>query len=255
MKKSILFAALAAITLSASSCYVRINDTSSLFKFNGSTLEASDNVVSEDRALLPFDEIILKDSFDAEFIESDSSPYATVTTSDNLMAYVKTKVEDGVLLLEFGNDSITSYHGSVHISVYGKNLKEISIIGSGDFSAERITSTDDLSVSIAGSGDVALGKVQCEDYECSIAGSGEMVSERLNAESASLSIAGSGDISARNVYVKDIKVSISGSGSATLAGEAEVARYEIAGSGDVYVRGFKAASTSSRISGSGEVHE
>lgn len=86
----------------------------------------------------------------------------------------------------------------------------------------------------------------------SIAGSGNLAIDRVEAETFKGSIAGSGDLTLGAVTTRTLRLSIAGSGDITAAGITGAARIEIAGSGGVDGAKLAASSADISIAGSGD---
>ena len=107
------------------------------------------------------------------------------------------------------------------------------------------------SISLAGSGDVRVDRIEGERFAGSIAGSGELTIAALQVDAADFSIAGSGDVAASGT-ARRTEVSILGSGDVRASGlRSEAAQVSIAGSGDVDLTVDGQAAVS--IMGSGDV--
>lgn len=105
--------------------------------------------------------------------------------------------------------------------------------------------------SVAGSGDMAIDRVEGASFVASSAGSGSITIAAIAADAVSFDIAGSGNIEAAG-KAKSIKAEIAGSGSIAAAKlSASNADISIAGSGDVKVDVNGDAKVS--IVGSGDV--
>ncbi|WP_066777575.1 head GIN domain-containing protein [Sphingomonas sp. CCH5-D11] len=86
-----------------------------------------------------------------------------------------------------------------------------------------------------------------------LAGSGDIAVDRIEGAKFDGSIAGSGTLDLGRVGVDQLELSIAGSGSAKAAGEADALAVNIAGSGDVEAAGLRAASADVNIAGAGNV--
>jgi len=105
--------------------------------------------------------------------------------------------------------------------------------------------------SIAGSGDMAIDRIEGQSFDGSSAGAGNLDIAAINVEKASLSIAGAGDINLKG-NAKTLTVDIAGSGSIDAPGlTAQGAEISIAGSGDV--RAVVKGGASVSMIGSGDV--
>jgi hypothetical protein len=108
-----------------------------------------------------------------------------------------------------------------------------------------------VAADIAGSGNMAVDRVEGQSFDGSSAGSGNLAIAALSVPRAKLSIAGSGDIAAKG-SVDRLTVDVAGSGNVAASGlTARGASVSIAGSGDVRADVTGAADVS--MVGSGNV--
>ncbi|MCP3734156.1 DUF2807 domain-containing protein [Sphingomonas sp. RP10(2022)] len=104
---------------------------------------------------------------------------------------------------------------------------------------------------IAGSGTMAVDRIEGGAFEGNIAGSGDLNIAALGVDEAKVSIAGSGNVRAGGA-VKRLEVNVAGSGSLDAAGlRAERAEVSVAGSGDV--RAAVTGEAKVELMGSGDV--
>ena len=124
--------------------------------------------------------------------------------------------------------------GSATIRVTMPALDEVTVAGSGDVTADRL-SGDSVDVTVAGSGNVRFAAVEVRKLEMTIAGSGK-VEASGTVEEIEATIAGSGDIVAPALTATRAEISIAGSGNIAMAvtGNAEVSTI---GSGNVTLTG------------------
>ena len=162
------------------------------------------------------------------------------------------RVEDGTLKIgtKKGSWSVGWTNRArtiIHVTVPA--LRGVSVAGSGDIRVDRVQG-EAFEASVAGSGDIELAQLQVGSANFSVAGSGN-IKARGTAQQASASVAGSGDIDAGALQSRTATASVMGSGDVRLAAT-ETANISIMGSGDVYVSGPARCSINKR--GSGEVH-
>ncbi|ANP46976.1 GIN domain-containing protein [Candidatus Viadribacter manganicus] len=124
---------------------------------------------------------------------------------------------------------------------------EIAISGSQDV---RMYEAGQVSVAIAGSGDVVLGAVH-NGLTLSVAGSGDVTAANVDGPT-SIAIQGSGDVNIRDGHATSLSVVIAGGGDVTHGGAAETLDAVILGGGDVRVRRVDGEITR-RVLGGGEV--
>lgn len=157
-------------------------------------------------------------------------------------------VKDGTIIIGrqkekiWGND-----RKGVTITVTAPRLAEVSLAGSGDFTADRMEGTE-VSLESAGSGSISVAAVTAKTLESELAGSGN-VTLGGKVDRAEYSIAGSGNIDAVKLASTDAEVSIAGSGEVSLTATGKVDA-SIAGSGNVTVAGGAKCTSSTMGSGS-----
>lgn len=232
MKRIIIVAAYVLAALSAESCLVRINEKVIRSEMHD-VVKANGDLVTQTRRLDGDVRVYqLLGSNDFVFVQHDTEPYLEITAYENIMPYLNTELsEDGRLTCRFTSTSNIST-GYVKIVLYAPDLEEVNLVGSGDCLIEGLVRQGDFSVSVAGSGDIHLKGLECDNLKVGIAGSGD----------AEIGVVAQGSVEA----------SIAGSGDIRLIGSADRASFSVAGSGDIDARGLKIAngvSTSSKGSG------
>ena len=152
---------------------------------------------------------------------------------------------DGLSWDDFG------HHDGKHVKIYVTlpHLAEASIAGSGDMAIDKVEGAK-FAGSSAGSGNMMVAALAVDDADLSIAGSGDMTIKG-SAKQLGIDIAGSGSVDGTGLKAQGAKVSIAGSGDARadVTGPATVS---VMGSGDVDLGSGAKCSTSKM--GSGDVH-
>jgi Putative auto-transporter adhesin, head GIN domain len=138
---------------------------------------------------------------------------------------------------------------SVTVTITAPALTTASLIGSGDFTADRMAG-DEVSVKIAGSGSLTVADVAAKKLESQITGSGDAVISG-KVDIADFNVLGSGSIDAAKLIATNAEVSIAGSGDVSINATGKV-EAKVAGSGDINVAG--GAKCSSKSMGSGSVN-
>ena len=140
-------------------------------------------------------------------------------------------------------------HGKVELTVVVPALQAATLAGSGVIAIDKVQG-DRFDGQIAGSGDLKLGAVDVGLLKIGIAGSGDANAGNGKARNAEYEIAGSGGVDGGGVAVEDLKISIAGSGDVK-ANATKTADVDIMGSGDVDLTGGAKCSVSK--AGSGDV--
>jgi len=175
-----------------------------------------------------------------------------VEAQENIHDVLHVNVSGKKLKVETQKGKCIGKAKTVSVWITTPTLDAIAVAGSGDVEVKSSLESDNLDLSIAGSGDIQLGNVTAKSIDVSIAGSGDVAfTGKGAANNFSLSISGSGDYAAQSIVCADAKVSIAGSGSAKVYATDNL-DVSISGSGDVEYAGEAKLKTS--IGGSGEVN-
>ncbi len=210
------------------------------------SVSGNGNVHEENREISNIHEVRTSGSIDVEIRSGDN--YSVIVQNDeNLLPYVITDVDNGVLNIHYKDGySVMRDHakvivtaptleklsssGSADINSVGviknSNQIEISTSGSGDIKAE--VDAPLVKVSGSGSGDITLSG-RTKDFNCRISGSGDVKCANLKSENAVIHISGSSDV---HVFASvSLKVNIAGSGDVYYAGNPASPEIHISGSG------------------------
>ncbi|QNA85822.1 DUF2807 domain-containing protein [Sphingomonas sp. So64.6b] len=202
-------------------------------------------------AVTDFDQVDLRGSDDVDIRVGTGFSVRAEGASEELD---KLKIEKVGSTLKVGRINGTGFnwgggkHNGVKVFVTMPRIAQAGIAGSGNLAIDRVEGQS-FTGETAGSGNLAVAALNVQTAKFSIAGSGNM-SLTGTAKQLSMEIAGSGDIDAGGVKAEGASVSIAGSGSAKadVAGPADVS---VMGSGDVDLG--KGAKCKTSKMGSGEV--
>jgi hypothetical protein len=155
------------------------------------------------------------------------SPSVRVTTDDNLMRHVETRVENGVLEIRPRRPIAPRTGLTVDVTV--PHLTGAQVAGAGNLNLMGV-SADSLDVSISGAGTLS-GQGHVGQLTASISGVGEADLENLYADDARVEISGAGEAS---VYaIKSIDARISGIGDIVCYGNPDRVAQQISGIGEL----------------------
>lgn len=211
--------ALGAVSIAAAGCGPMS------FDFGGPQVQGSGKVKTESRSVPNFTKIQSHGSANCE-VTVGPAVSVKITADDNILPMVKTRVEDGALIIS--TEGRFSSKSGIRAVVTVPNLAGFSISGSGDAKIKGVRGSR-FDVAISGSGDID-GQGQADSVDAAISGSGDIDLSSLRSRTASASIAGSGDI--RLNVADSLSAAIQGSGSITYLGNPRVSK-SIAGSGSV----------------------
>lgn len=221
---------------------------SSILFISCASVSGNGKIRDENREISNIYEVRTSGSIDVE-IRSGNNYSLKVQDDENLLPYVITEVDDGVLNVHYKDGySILRDHAKVIITaptleklsssgsaditsvgiIKNSNQIEINTSGSGDINAQ--VDAPSIRVSGSGSGNITLSG-RTKDFDCKISGSGDVKCANLKSENADVHVAGSSDV---HVFASvTLKVSVTGSGDVYYGGNPSSPEIHITGSGTV----------------------
>jgi hypothetical protein len=161
-----------------------------------------------------------------------------------------TEVTGGKLVVKKENWRF-NMNEKVNVYITMPEIEGLGVSGSGRAEIKDAVKSNDLNLSVSGSGKLYTGDIAVNNLDCSISGSGDIIVGGGNASSGDLSISGSGNYNGENAKIASADVSISGSGNCLL-NVTESLTAHVSGSGNVTYTGG-APKVDARVSGSGKV--
>jgi hypothetical protein len=211
-------------------------------------VKGNGNVIKETRTTGDYDGIKCAGSMDF-ILEAGEEGKITLEGDSNLLEYIITEVKGDQLIVKTKKGINMSYkNNTIKVFIPFKDISLVSLAGSGDLYNKDIIKSDDLSVSLAGSGDVKL-EVETDFVKGAIAGSGDLTLEgKTNTLEAR--VAGSGDFHGFDLQSDDTDVAVAGSGDAKVVSN-KTLKARVAGSGDIVYRGNP--EVDKKVAGSGDI--
>lgn len=195
-----------------------------------------------------FTGVNVKGSFDVVLIKGKEG--VTIHADKDSAKNIKTEVEsDG--LLSISVEKGKKIRGEVKIEVYYETMSQITLNGSGDITNEGKLETQNLKVSLTGSGDITVN-VDAENIKANLDGSGDMKLEG-KATNFKADVVGSGDLEANRLKSENVQVKVIGSGDASVYASAAI-KAEVTGSGDIVYAGNPPADDT-KVLGSGSIEK
>lgn len=206
------------------------------------------NVRDENRNIPNIHTVKTSGSIDVEIKSGDT--YALMVQDDeNVLPYIVTDVNDGVLNIHYKNGTdINNDHAKVFVTA--PSLDKIVTTGSGDINGDGIIkSSNHLEFNLTGSGDINAD-VDAPSIKVSGSGSGN-IKLAGRTKDFDCKFSGSGDVNCGNLQSENTTITISGSGNAHVFASVRL-KARTSGSGDIYYLG-NPASPEIHSSGSGTV--
>ena len=214
--------------------------------------------VTEWRSLKGFEELEISgsptvhynqaDSFSVKVKGTESQVENIITEMNGKTLVIRNKGKFGMFNLQLGEDD------ELAVYVTSPDLTSISLNGSGDFISRQRIDTDNMDVTLRGSGDIQVDDLICDRCHVELIGSGDIDLASVEAQEASAVLIGSGDIDLCLQKVDDTRLSLKGSGDITVefskgCGSVDC---DLRGSGDITLEG-KVKKFSQYKSGSGDI--
>ncbi len=191
-------------------------------------IRGSGEIMTEIRDVKPFTGISLGLSCEID-IDFGHEQEITIESDDNILGYILTYVQDGVLHINTKNNLSPSQ--ATIIKIKTNSLSEFSIAGSARANIKQIKE-EKLNLSISGTGKVnGSGKVN--DLNISVSGAGTVKLKDLKTKQTRLKISGSGKA---DLFVENsLDAVISGAGKANVWGKPTNVSKRINGIGKINI--------------------
>jgi len=157
-----------------------------------------------------------------------------ITTEQSHVGDVKTKVKDGVLVIDLKEKSTWKFWDNVNvkITIDVPTLEGLEIAGALDGRLADIAA-DTFVLEIDGAADLRL-EGTCNVFEMEIAGAGDVDAEDFKCTAAEVRLDGAGDV---DVYASDsIDAEINGVGSMTVHGSPKDVHKQVNGIGSIKIK-------------------
>jgi hypothetical protein len=164
---------------------------------------------------------------------------------------IVTDVSGGRLVIKKDNSWRFNFNDKVTVYITMPELKGLGVSGSGKAEIKDAIKTDELDLSVSGSGKIFTTDLMVSKLGCSISGSGDIVPGGNGAANkADISISGSGNYEGGALKIESAEIHISGSGNCS-CNVTESLRASVSGSGNVTYEGNP--KVDAHVSGSGKV--
>ena len=178
-------------------------------------VDPSDNIVTKEYKLKPFEEVQMKGVGYVELIQSEEkSGLVELTAPDNYVELYKFESDGKKLTISFAKKSINIHTKDVKIRVYTCDLIKLENSGAASINMDSLD-TDIIEIANSGVGHISIGGV-ADNVVLSNSGVGSIDASKLKALNVKASVSGVGSI---DCYASEsITGSVSGVGSLNYGG-------------------------------------
>jgi hypothetical protein len=203
--------------------------------------------IKESREVSGFNRIDL--SIDAEISYTQDSVYKLeISAQPNILKILTTEVKNSELRMDLKRNVWD--HNTIKIIIHSPGITSFVISGSGNIKVQNAIATDQLDLTISGSGDISIPSLTAGRVTAKISGSGNVQISGGNVTSENFTVSGSGDLDTERLLASGNISKVSGSGNMIL-NVTESLDVTISGSGSIRYKGRPAIS--SQITGSGKL--
>lgn len=180
------------------------------------TAVISKDYVTEDRLIKGFEEVEVVGSPNVYYTQADSFSVRVkgpdnfvdniLTEKNGKTLTVRNKGKWGVVNISFSDED------ELAVYVTSPDLVAVRVNGSGEFISTDLIDTDNMNITLRGSGDINIDKLLCDRCDVELIGSGDIDLPEVEAKETSAVLVGSGDIKMGLSKVADTRLSLKGSG-------------------------------------------
>ena len=193
-------------------------------------VDPSDNIVTKEYKLKPFEEVKMKGVGHVELIQSEEkNGLVELTAPDNYVEYYEFESDGKKLTISFAKKSINIHTKDVKIRVYTCDLIKLENSGAASINMDSLD-TDIIDILNSGVGHISIGGV-ADNVVLSNSGVGSIDASKLKALNVKASVSGVGSI---DCYASEsLKGSVSGVGSLNYDGHPKQKETKRSGVGSI----------------------
>ena len=193
-------------------------------------VDPSDNIVTKEYKLKPFEEVKMKGVGHVELIQDEAkNGLVELTAPDNYVEFYKFESDGKKLTISFAKKSINIHTKDVKIRVYTCDLIKLENSGAASINMDSLD-TDIIEIHNSGVGHISIGGV-ADNVVLSNSGVGSIDASKLKALNVKASVSGVGSI---DCYASEsIKGSVSGVGSLNYDGHPKQKETKRSGVGSI----------------------
>ena len=214
------------------------------------TIKGDGNVKKETRTVSSFTSLSSHGAIDVQIAYGNSNSIS-IEADENLLPYIETTVEGGILNIGPKNKINLKSRSRMIVYVSMTKINSLKLSGSGNINGDGSFGNDGKTeIAISGSGNIKLSAGSFQDLGLSVSGSGNIYLKGAAANDITTSVSGSGNIDCSDISSNDVDAKISGSGNLKVNAQKSITA-AITGSGNVFYKG-DATNIVTKIVGSGK---
>ena len=222
--------------------------------YSSKDLKAHGKRVTVTRDVGYFSKVDASGSVDIEFVQGKEQAMRIVGSKqfvDNIVVEKKGET----LYVSYKSNSVVSFiDGDVTLYIYSPDLTDVNIKGSCSFNVMGTLDTDNLKVSVVGSGEADFGSIVCDAINFEVRGSGDLSAKRVDTKTAVANVAGSGDLDFDFLKADKADFAVRGSGDLdAMLSQVKDMQFNVVGSGDMDIKAQNCGVANCTCAGSGSI--
>ena len=185
-------------------------------------------ITTENRSTANFANIEGSGAFEIDW--SNGSPTIAITSDQNLLSHIRTRVSGDKLKID--SDERLAPTKRIRVVISSESLSGAQLNGAVRFHAMKLTGAN-FFLETSGASKVTLDG-QVNSLAASMTGASELIAGAFQTQTTELSITGAGEA---DVWASEVlKVAISGAGKVTYAGNPKTVKKDVSGAGKIRSR-------------------
>lgn len=222
--------------------------------YSSKDLKADGKRVTVTRDVGYFSKVDASGSADIEFVQGKERAMRIVGPKqfvDNIVVEKKGET----LYISYKSNSVISFiDGDVTLYIYSPDLTEVNLRGSVSFDVKGALDTDNLKVSVMGSGEADFDSIVCDAINFEVRGSGDISAKRIDTKNAVANVFGSGDLDFDFLKADNVQFAVSGSGDLdAMLSQVKTMQLNVVGSGDMDIKAQNCGVANCTSTGSGSI--
>lgn len=222
--------------------------------YSSKDLNAHGKRVTVTRDVGYFSKVDASGSVDIEFVQGKEQAMRIVGSKQFVDNIVVEKKGETLYVSHKSNSVISFFDDDVTLYIYSPDLTEVNLRGSCSFDVKGALDTDNLKVSVMGSGEADFGSIVCDAINFEVRGSGDIGAKRVDTKNAVANVFGSGDLDFDFLKADNVQFAVSGSGDLdAMLSQVKTMQLNVVGSGDMDIKAQNCGVANCTSAGSGSI--
>jgi hypothetical protein len=169
-------------------------------------------------------------------LKQGNTESAVISTKNIPLTQIVTEVRGGELCLELENSYNKYKNIKVQVEVTYKQLNNIKLSGAGSLKSEGTLKAENLSIKLAGAGNMTIANLEALKLTSEISGAGNMTVKQGKTDNHFLEVSGAGSYKGFEVISLNLKAHVSGAGNAQVHATASLEAH-VSGAGSLRYKG------------------